>query len=495
MNSSQDIVRLYGSSSHQLCIAPSRPTPASEIVAALRRIEALNGLTNEEYHWLASHGSERIGPDGAIVFRENEPAHHMCIILKGEISVYRKNAGSVNLFIGHTGQITGKLPYSRMKFWGAGGSTSGSAWILDIHEDLFPAMLLAIPTMGQLCVSILLDRSRDFIRADQQAEKLDALGKLAANLSHELKNPASAAQRAALSLSSNLDRDEELCRLGRLFGSNEELVKYLQWTHRAQAAIETKASSKMAEAGSLSGSDREEQFLRWLETHRVPAPWSIAPVFAEADLPIALLEELASYVNASVFPAAVASFCAALNARRTVKTIVDSSARIFSIIKAIQDYSYMDQTPIQNVDLIQSVESALTLLHSRSMGITIIRDTDHSVPEITGYGGELSQVWTDLIENAFDALNGQGTLKITIKRNGDMAVVEFWDDGPGVNPAITSSIFEPFFTTKPLGQALGLGLDSVRRIVNKHFGSVTMQSIPHSTCFQVRLPLDRPQIY
>jgi signal transduction histidine kinase len=120
---------------------------------------------------------------------------------------------------------------------------------------------------------------------------------------------------------------------------------------------------------------------------------------------------------------------------------------------------------------------------------------DPAMPAITGYGGELSQVWTALIENAFDALKGQGVLKITIRCNGDMAFVEFWDDGPGIDPAIASRIFEPFFTTKPLGQCLGLGLDTVRRIVNKHFGTVTMQSIPHATCFQVRLPLDRPQIY
>jgi signal transduction histidine kinase len=495
MNTFQDSVRSFDSVNRQLCVAPQSPTPVSEIVAALRRVEALNRLTDDEYQWLASHSSERIGPDQAIVFKENEPAHHMSIVLKGEINVYRANAGSINLFIGQTGQITGKLPYSRMKFWGAGGSTTGSVWILDIHEDLFPEMLLAIPTMGQLCVTILLDRTRDFMRADQQAEKLDALGKLAANLSHELKNPASAAQRAALSLSSNLDRDEELCRLGRLFGSEEELLTYLRWTSRAWAAIATAASSKMAEVSFLSESDREGQFLIWLEAHQIPAPWSIAPVFAEADLPIALLEELASHISASVFPAAVASFCASLNARYTVKTIVDSSARIFSIIRAIQDYSYMDQTPIQDVDLIQSVESALTLLHSRSTGITIIRDVDHTMPTITGYGGELSQAWTALIENAFDALRGHGTLKITIKRDGENAFVEFWDDGPGIDPAITSRVFEPFFTTKPLGQALGLGLDMVRRIVNKHFGSVTMQSVPHATCFQVRLPLDRPQIY
>jgi signal transduction histidine kinase len=495
MNSFQDSVRSLDFVSTQVCEAPPRPTPVSEIVAALRRIEALNGFTSEEYHWLASHGSEIIGPDQAIVFRENEPAEFMSIILQGEVSVYRRNAGAVTLFIGRAGRVTGKLPYSRMKVWGAGGSTSGPVWILNIHQDLFPAMLLAIPCMGQLCVSILLDRTRDFTRSEQQAEKLDALGKLAANLSHELKNPASASQRAVLSLSPNIDRDEELCRLGRLFASEKEFQTYLRWTRRALALIETEASAKAAGDSIVSANEREDQLLAWLEAHHVPAPWSIAPVFAEADLPIALLEELGSHISASAFPAAVASFSTSLNAHRAVKTIADSSSRIFSIIQAIQDYSYMDQAPIQEIDLIQSVESALTLLNPRSTGVTIIRDFDPAMPAVTGFGAELSQVWTALIENAFDALKGQGVLKITIKPNGNRAFVEFWDDGPGIDPEITSRIFEPFFTTKPLGQALGLGLDTVRRIVNKHFGSVSVESVPHATCFQVRLPLNRPQIY
>src|ERR1700742_4392146 len=193
--------------------SPENPTPVLEIIAALREVHALQALTDEEYQWLASHCTERVAVDRAIVFRENEPAHHMSIVLKGEIYVHRRNAGSVSLFIGRTGQITGKLPYSRMAHWGAEGYSSGSLWVLDFHEKEFPAMLQAIPSLAQLCVSILLDRVRDFTRADLQAEKLEALGKLAANLSHELNNPASAAQRSALSLSSKIDKDLELCRL------------------------------------------------------------------------------------------------------------------------------------------------------------------------------------------------------------------------------------------------------------------------------------------
>ena len=482
--------------SGEMCaVAPPAPTPLPEIVAALRTIPELEGLTEEEYTWIATHGTERIGADGVVVFTENAPSHHLNFILSGEVLVHRRNSGPVALFIGRTGRITGKLPYSRMKTWGGDGCASGSFWALDMHEDEFASMLLAIPSMAQRCVSVLLDRVREFARADEQAAKLIALGKLAANLAHELNNPAAAARSAATGLHSNLlDEDEAKYHLGHLFQSKEELEGYHAWVRTAQDRIAANMGTVKAGA-PLTESDREDGLLHWLESHAIPNAWTIAPIFAEAALPIELLDVLVTTVSSSVLPFAIANFAGTVRSQRMTSTIVESTERIFDIVVAIKDYSYMDRAPIQDVQVAQSLENTLAMLQSRLAKVTIDRDYDPNLPTIRAFGSELNQVWTALIENSLDAIKDHGTVRLSAKLKGRMIFVEIGDDGPGIDPAITSRIFEPFFTTKPLGSALGLGLDLVQRVVSKHFGSVHVESNTSGTCFQIRLPLDRTRVY
>jgi signal transduction histidine kinase len=476
--------------------APLVPTPLTEIIAALRTIAPLNGLTDDEYAWLATHSTERVGPEGSLIFREDEPAFHLNIILRGEVLAHRRKSGPVARFIGRTSPVTGKLPYSRMKTWGADGRSVGPVWVLDIHQDLFPAMLQAIPSMGQLCVTLLLDRVRDFTRMDEQAEKLLALGKLAANLSHELNNPASAAQRSAVSLASELrGSDEEKYRLGRLFHSDDELDRYSAWVKEARECIASADSRLVSGESSLDASDRESQLYKWLERNAVPAPWTIAPALAEANLTLECLSNLASTVSAEVLPVALTTFASSLRVERMADTVVDSSARIFDLITAIKDYSYMDQAPVQDVDIPQSIEATLAMFRSRLESVKVLLEFDPALPPVSAYGSELNQVWAALIENALDAMKDQGTLTVGTRLVGEIATVEIRNDGPGIDPALTSRIFEPFFTTKPIGKGLGLGLDTVQRIVGKHSGSVSVESNSGTTCFQVRIPIDRAQAY
>jgi len=474
---------------------PATPTPLPEIIAALRTVAQLDGLTEVEYTWLATHGKERVGPDRAILFRDNDPAHNMNFILRGEVQVRRRHAGNVALFIGRAGSMTGKLPFSRMKNYGGEGFSVGPVWSLDIHDSLFPEMLAAIPSMAQRSVGILLDRVREVTRIEQQSEKLNALGKLAANLSHELNNPASAAQRSAASLFGELrEYGEKKYRLGNLCLSDKEIADYRAWVQNARSRMAAYSRSQ-GPSSPLATTDREGELMRWLEAHHIPEPWTIAPALSETSLPIDILDELATITRPEVLPVAVATVASSLRVERMAETVVDSTVRIFDLISAIKDYSYMDQAPIQDVDLAQSLENTLVMFNSRLKNVAIELEFDPDLPPISAYGSELNQVWTALIENALESMNDMGTLRLTTHLNGQMALVEVWDDGPGIDPAIRSRIFEPFFTTKAPGRGLGLGLDTVQRIVNKHSGFVNVESKPGATCFQVRLPLDVAQAY
>jgi signal transduction histidine kinase len=475
---------------------PAQPTPLPEIIAALRTVTPLDGLTEEEYTWIAIHGKERVGPDRAILFRNNDPATNMNFILRGEVQVRFRHAGNVALFIGRAGSMTGKLPYSRMKNYGGEGFSVGPVWSIDIPDTLFPEMLAAIPSMGQRCVSILLDRVREVTRIEQQSEKLNALGKLAANLAHELNNPASAAQRSAASLFGELrEYGEQKYRLGNLCLSDQEIADYRAWVQRARARMSAYSSRSQGPVSPLAVTDREEALVRWLEAHNIPQPWTIAPALSETHLPMDVLDELAAITRPEVLPVAIATVAGSLRVERMAETVVDSTVRIFDLISAIKDYSYMDQAPIQDVDLAQSLENTLVMFNSRLKNVKVELNFDPELPSVSAYGSELNQVWTALIENALESMNDMGTLRLDTHLSGQMALVEVWDSGPGIDASIRSRIFEPFFTTKAPGRGLGLGLDAVQRIVSKHSGFVTVESKPGATCFQIRLPLDLAQAY
>jgi len=486
--------------------SPAEPTPISGIVEALRSVTPLAGLTDEEYIWLATHGDETVGEDGDLLFTDGAPADKLNFVLRGEIHVRRFRSGGLALFIGRSGQMTGKLPYSRMKTFGGEGYCVGSCWTLTIHESLYPEMLAAIPSMTQRCVSALLDRVREVTRIEQQSEKLSSLGKLAANLAHELNNPASAAQRSAAGLFAELrNYGVHKYRLGSLCLSADQSSAYMAWSDRARVLMNETNSLRATPESPLVLADREDELIRWLETHNVPEPWNIAPALAETRLGTFILDELADVLHPDTLPVALATVASSLRAERMAETVVDSTIRIFDLISAIKDYSYMDQAPIQDVDLPESLENTLAMFHSRLENISVELDFDPAVPSIGAYGSELNQVWTALLENAIDAVtspdftkyqpHAKPTLRLKTRVAGQTALVEFWDNGPGIEATLQSRIFEPFFTTKAPGHGLGLGLDTAQRIVNKHSGFLTVQSKPGETCFQVRLPVNPAEAY
>jgi signal transduction histidine kinase len=409
------------------------------------------------------------------------------------------------LFVGRAGQMTGILPFSRMKGYGGQGFAVSPVWALLVHRALFPEMLAAIPSMAQRVVSTLLDRVREVTRIEQQAEKLTALGQLAGNLSHELNNPASAAQRAAASLLTALrtNRSNRM-KLILLRLTEEQVRKLEEWEERM--FCRTGGSLGAAEeTDALGFISREESVRAWLTAIGCNDAWEVAAQLAEQRVTTADLEELREFLDEHAICVSLEYFARFVRSARAAETIVNSTAHIFDLIGAVKDYSNMDRAPILEVDVPAGLDATLQMFRSRMANVEIERDYQPDLPRISAYSGELNQVWTALIENALDALEldaegndarvDHGRIRVVCRLEAEMLLVEIWNSGPGIPPELQERIFEPFFTTKAPGKGLGLGLDNAMRIVRKHRGHLSVKSEPGSTCFRVRLPLDQLQAY
>jgi signal transduction histidine kinase len=460
------------------------------LVDALRKVAPLQGLSDEEYRWLAENGKERFEDAGCVLFEEGEPATTMSILIKGEIHV-RREGGVGALFIGRAGQITGLLPFSRMKQYGGRGYTVSPIWGLEYVRESFPAMLHAIPSMTERVVGVLLERVREVTRIEQQSEKLLALGKLAGNLAHELNNPASAAQRSADGMLKELKYFiHNSLRLGHLCLTEAQTADVQTWYENILLEVADKATQDASAIAS-----REDAIQGWLGQRQIGEGWMIAPELAELGVTPAQLDSLPPSITPVMTEAVLLQICSGLRAEGMAEAMLDSTKRIFTLIRAIKDYSFMDQAPIQELDVPQGIESTIAVMQSQMEYATIEREYEPGLPLISAYGSELNQVWTALLENALEATDFKGRIVIKVRVSGQMMLIEFWDDGPGIPKELQARIFEPFFTTKPPGKGLGLGLDAATRIVRSHRGYLTVESKPGATCFQVRLPIDHVQAY
>jgi signal transduction histidine kinase len=477
-----------------LASPPTTPTPVEQIADALQHVGPLQGLAYEERLWLAEHGEELVAEAGDVLFEEATPADRMVLILKGEIHVQRQNSVPMALFIGRTGQMTGLLPFSRMKTFGGQGVAATDVWALMIPRSLFPDMLQAIPGMTQRVVSTLLDRVREVTRIEQQAEKLAALGKLAGNLAHELNNPASAAQRAASSLVTEL----------RANRSNRFKLVNLCLSEEQIHAVEAWERTIFERAKMLGSNDapaqikREEELRSWLSALPCENAWDVAPDLAEGGITLRDLEQLRNVLAPEGTCVTLQYFARYLRSTRSVETLLSSTDRIFDLISAIKAYSNMDRAAISEVDVREGLDATLLMFQSRMNGVQVERDYQADLPCISAYAGELNQVWTALIENALDAMetvDRGSVLRLTCRVEGDALLTQIEDNGPGIPSELLDRIFEPFFTTKPPGHALGLGLDNAMRIVRRHRGHLGVRSEPASTCFRVRLPLNQFEAY
>jgi signal transduction histidine kinase len=465
---------------------------STDLFKEFREVPIFADLPEEGLRWLADHAEEIVVEPGDIVVREGAPASEMVVYLEGETDGRRESLGPDSpVYTARAGQVTGMLPFSRMTHYTITSRAVTRSRIARIPKELFPEMLNRLPELGPRLVGILSDRVREATKQDLAREKLASLGKLSAGLAHELNNPAAAASRAANTLRSIFDKRER--------ASMELDTANLPPEARATLRmIETKAREWQVQGtpkSALEVSDVQQEIQSWLEGHGVDDGWEVAPILAEAGVRVEHLERLAQKFSQPVMGAAIRRFGATLEISRLIADIEHSTCRISDLVKAIKEYSFMDETPRQEVDVAKGIESTLIMLnHKLKHGISVIRDYAPDLPRINSYGSELNQVWTNLIDNAADAMQGKGELRIRTMREGEDVLVEFVDNGSGIAPEIQTKIFDPFFTTKPMGEGTGLGLDTVYRIVRKHRGNVTFASRPGYTCFRVRLPIKNTRL-
>jgi signal transduction histidine kinase len=469
---------------------PASDRGGEPLKVALQKIPIFADLNEEQLDWFASNCEDVWWAPSDVVVHEGDPADVLMVLLEGELRGRRDSAGADSpVYVVHAGQVTGMLPFSRLTTFPVAFRAFGQARTARFHKDRFPQMMERIPQLTPRLVNLLADRVREVSRADQQRDKLTALGKLSAGLAHELNNPASAARRAAEGLR-QCTRDLRKANL-----KLDEIA--LSPDQRAfLAKFEDQVIEKLTSAPTLDAlvqSDREDEMTHWLDQHDIPNVSKFTAALVEANVEREALEELIRQFTLPVLHDVLTRIVATVSAEKLTREIEATTGRISELVRAVKEYSYMDQSPEQEIDIHQGIESTLTMLKFQlKKGVNVTREYNRTLPRLCAHGSELNQVWTNLIDNAIDAMGGKGELRIRTSRELDRLLVEIIDNGPGIPENVRAHIFEPFFTTKGVGEGTGLGLDTAYRIVRSHHGEITFDSKPGETCFQVRLPLQQP---
>jgi signal transduction histidine kinase len=458
---------------------------------ALRGVPLLADLADAEIDWLAENAEEMHLADGEVVSREGEPAERMSIVLAGELRGRgEKGPGVTRTFIAQAGEITGLLPFSRMRQWGATIRAAGPTRIAAISSARFDEMLRRIPVLEPRLIGLMTDRTRETTRVEQQNEKLLALGKLSAGLAHELNNPASAMGRAVSELRH---------RLAALPSLTAALIHQGVEPAQMDALCRLHETSEQGLGGAamldpLTQSDRESELSDWLEARRVADAWRLAPTFVATGMTAGDLERFVARVPAAVLPAAIPWVETGVALHLLLGEMENAARRISDLVGSVKEYSHMDRelTEKAATDLHRALDSTLTMLghKARAKAVKVIREYDPDLPAVPAFAGELNQVWTNLLDNALDAVAPGGRVSVRTRRVDHQAEVEIGDDGPGIPAELLGRIWEPFFTTKPMGEGSGLGLDIARRIVvGRHGGEMRLESRPGDTRFLVSLPI------
>jgi signal transduction histidine kinase len=471
--------------------------PPLEMLAELRRVRAFADLDDDQLLWFLGRAKLQEYEPGEYIGRVGDEARFMMVILEGEFQAKAEGQGVDGpVFTMEAGRISGYLPFSRMKHFPLASRCTRKMRALLLDRDYFPEMYQAMPDLIPKLVGILTDRVRDSARQTTQYEKLAALGKLSAGLAHELNNPAAAARQAASTAKKLFACYQELLDD---FATATVTPRHLQLIRGLEKRSEEQIAAT-AVLDSLERSDREEELGSWLESLKLEHSWKLAPVLADAGWTRQTLEASLAELPQDLVELALYRLVSAIEMQQALAQIYTSTARMSDLVSAMKDYSFMDRASMVEFDVNHSIETTLKMFGYRfKKGIELETRYDSNLPPICANGSQMNQVWTNLIDNALDAIEAntaktaKGRFSVVTRREVDQAVIEMTDNGGGIPPEIGKRIFEPFFTTKSQGEGTGLGLDMVYRIVRQHHGDVRFVSQNGETTFTVRLPLTQPK--
>lgn len=460
-----------------------------DLMDRLAALSSLSKIPREELEWLVEHGSLETWDVESVVAKKGESIRKLWIILSGHIAIQvDRGAGPRRVMEWRTGDVSGLLPYSRMTESPGNTYVEERVEALAIPENLFPELIHRCPVFTAHTVHIMLDRARAFNTSDLQDEKMISLGKLAAGLAHEINNPAAATVSSAKLLLGNMDKTNAALRALGSAGLTDEVVKQM----------EGMLSGCFAKPGStvltpLQQADREDEFSDWLERHNVDS--SCAATLAETAITIDALDELAEKVSGEMLAAAIGWIATACTTHLLATDIERAATRIHQLVTAVKKFTYMDKLAgPEYVDVESGLQDTVRVLTSKAKGkgATITLDIEPDLPRVQASGGELNQIWMNLIDNALDAIPNSGNINISARKEHDQVVIRVADDGPGIPSDVLPRIFDPFFTTKPPGQGTGLGLEIARRLVQRFQGDISVQSSPKGTEFRVCLLMEKP---
>jgi len=462
------------------------------IKAFLRRLQLFADLPETDLDWLSTQAEPFSLEAGEVLIQEGKPADDAFIILDGELEIKkRSDVQDILIAVRDAGEVIGEMALLDKAPRNATVRALRPSRLLKIRGDTFQQLLAQKPSAALAILHTVSKRLHQNEALLRQNEKMAALGTLAAGLAHELNNPAAAVRRSVDQLRSALagwtkaSIDLDHCTL---------TPEQFRITGELRQAFENRLAA-LPVLDPLARSDRETGIQAWLEALGIQQAWQLAPPLVTNGWEPGSLRNLEASFDPEILPLVVKWLAAGCLVYSLLAETHLGTERLSEIVKAVKAYSFLDQGPIQEVDLHEGLENTLVILRYKITkgGITIKRAYAADLPHIEAHGSELNQVWTNIIDNAIDAMDGEGELTLRTYSKDANVVVEIEDTGKGIPAEIQSRIFEPFFTTKSPGMGTGLGLHIAHTIVNNHHGQIRLTSRPGMTCFQITLPMQLPR--